>query len=66
MTPKGRWRKYQSLLKEIDRLEAEIQKEQNIIRRITKKRKEVLNELLALFQKMAEEGGLKSDGAETD
>lgn len=66
MTPKGRWRKYQGLLKEIDRLEAEIQKEQNIIRRVTKKRKEVLNELLALFQKMAEEGGIKSDGAETD
>lgn len=64
MTPKGRWYKYQGLLKEIDRLEANIQKEQNIIRRIAKKRKEVLNELLALFQKMAEEGGLKSD--ETD
>lgn len=66
MTPKGRWRKYQSLLKEIDRLEAEIQKEQNIIRRISKKRKEVLNELLALFQKMAEEGGINDGAGETD
>lgn len=64
MTPKGRWRKYQALLKEIDRLEAEIQKEQNIIRRITKKRKEVLTELLALFQKMAEENGLRDDAEE--
>lgn len=64
MTPKGRWRKYQALLKEIGRLEAEIQKEQNIIRRITKKRKEVLTELLALFQKMAEENGLHDDAEE--